>query len=68
MPKLLFQCASFKLNAILNIRKVELEIISDSDMYLVFEKGMRGGVSYLSRRYSKANNKYLKYCPLKMFA
>ena len=28
----------------LNITKVELELILDTDMYLFFEKGMRGGV------------------------
>ena len=33
---------------------------SDEGMYLFFEKGMRGGVSYISKRYNKANNKYLK--------
>ena len=31
-------------------------------MCIFFEKDMRGGVSYISDRYSKANNKYLKYC------
>ena len=44
----------------LNITKVELEFISDTDMYLFFEKGMTGAVSYISKIYSKANNNYLK--------
>ena len=43
----------------LNISKVEIEFISDADMYLLFEKGMRGVVCYISKRYSKTNNKYL---------
>ena len=29
-------------------------------MCLFFEKGMRGGVSYIYKRYNKANNNYLK--------
>ena len=40
--------------------KIELEFISDGDVYLLFEKDMRGGVSDISKRYSKANTKYLK--------
>ena len=44
----------------LNMTKVGLELISDPDMYILFEKGMRGGVSYISNRHSKANNKHLK--------
>ena len=35
--------------------EVELDLISDVGMYLFFEKGMRGGVSYISKRHSKAN-------------
>ena len=31
----------------------------DVDMYLHFEKCMRSGVSYTSKRYRKAKNKYL---------
>ena len=44
----------------LKMTKVELEKISDDDMHLFIEKGMRGGISYINKRYSKANN---KYCP-----
>ena len=29
-------------------------------MYIFFEKCMKGGVSYISNRYSKVSNKYLK--------
>ena len=39
----------------LNMTKVELELISNADMYLFFEVGIRGRVSYISKRYSKAN-------------
>ena len=47
-------------DAILNMAKVKLKLISAPEMYIFFEKGMRGGASYISNRYSKANNKYLK--------
>ena len=45
----------------LNVTKDEVELISDADMYLFFEKGMRVGVSYISKRCSKASNEYLKF-------
>ena len=43
-----------------NVSKVEIELISDAGMYFFFEKDMRGGVSYISKRYSKASNKFLE--------
>ena len=39
---------------------IELNIISRIDIYLFIEKEMRGGFSYIARRYNKTNNKYLK--------
>ena len=41
---------------------VKLEKISDIDKYLFIEKGLRGGISYIAKRYSEANNKYIKNC------
>ena len=47
-------------NGMLNMTKVGLELFPDPDMYILFEKGTRAGVSYISNSYCKANNKYLK--------
>ena len=38
---------------------LELQLILDEDMYLFFERAMRGGVSFIFKRYSKATKKYL---------
>ena len=38
---------------------VKLEKIPDVDKYLFIEKGSSGGISYISKRYAKANNKYM---------
>ena len=43
-------------DAMLNMNKSETRTYFRSDMYIFFEKGMRGGVSYISNRYIKASN------------
>ena len=38
---------------------IKLEKTSDIDKYLFIQKGLRGGNSYIAKRYYKANNAYL---------
>ena len=52
-----FSVPGLSWDAMLKMTGVKLEKISDIDQYLFIEKGTRGGVSYIAKRYAKANNK-----------
>ena len=54
-----FICPGLSWDAMLKMTGIELEKISDIDKHLFIEKRLRGGISYITKRYAKANNKYL---------
>ena len=45
------------LERMLKMTKIKFELIIDPNIYMFFEKDTRGGIPYISNRYSKANNK-----------
>ena len=56
----LFSSPGLSWDAMFKMTRIELEPISETDMHLFIEKGMRGGVSYMVKRHSKTNKKYMK--------
>ena len=46
--------------AALRKAKVKLDLLTDIDMLLMVQKGIRGGICHSIYLYAKANNKYMK--------
>ena len=47
------------LETCLKMTDVQLKLLTDTNMVLMFEKGIRGGISQAIQRYASANNKYM---------
>ena len=53
-------------HAMLEMTDMQLELMTDIDMFQFIKKGMRRGISYVANRYGQANNKYMSdYDPSK---
>jgi hypothetical protein len=54
-----FTSPALSWDAMLKMTNMKIETFTDINMLLFAEKGMRGGISLITHRYAKANNKYL---------
>ena len=44
----------------LKMTKIQLDLISDQDMYLFLMDTIRGGICQVNKKYSKADNRYTR--------
>ena len=58
-PAWYFSAPGLSLDATLKITKVQLELLSDPDMFIMIESCIRGGIATISHRHAKANNEYM---------
>ena len=55
-----FSSQELSWDEMIKMTEIELELISEIDIHLFIEQGMGGGISYVAKRHSKTNNKYMK--------
>ena len=58
-PAWYFSAPGLAWDTAIKITKVQHELLSDPDMLLMIENGIRGGIATISHRHAKANNEYM---------
>jgi hypothetical protein len=59
-PAHYYTLPGYSFDAMLRFTCVNIELITDVDMLMFVENGIRGGISQCTKRYAKANNTYMK--------
>ena len=58
-PAHFYESPGLAWKACLKLTGIRLELLIDPDMLLMFERGIRGGITQAVRKYASANNKYM---------
>ena len=58
-PRHYFTSPGLSWDAMLKMTQVQLELMTDIEMFQFIEKGMHGAISYIANRHGDANNKYM---------
>ena len=59
-PAHYYTLPGYSWDALLKCTNIELDQITEANMYLFIEKGLRGGISMVSHRHAQANNQYME--------
>ena len=54
-PSHYFSSPGLSWDEMLRMTRTKLELVNNIDMHLFIEKGIRGGISYISKRHNKAS-------------
>ena len=55
-----FTCTWIRMASLFKKTEVKLELLTNVDILLMVEKGIRGGICQATHRYAKSNKKYIK--------